>query len=139
MKSLRVSLLGAVAVLLLTSSLVFADAVQPITGAPVQTKVLASGVTTNTTTGLIQNIPNGAKTFYGEVVCSSGTCTQTQAIFGTLYSTAINGVLLCTITLSGTTRAQDGCASTMAAYPNVYVTTTNTTGTAATGAIYVLY
>jgi hypothetical protein len=140
MKSLCTSLASVVlAISLLATSLAFADAIQPISGAPVQTKMLTSGVTTNTTSALVKNIPNGAKTFFGEVVCSSGTCTQTQAIFGTLYSTAINGVLLCTITLSATTRAQDGCASTMAAYPNVYVTTTNTTGTAATGAIYVLY
>ena len=105
MKSLRVSILSAFAFVLLSASLVCADAIQPIAGAPVQTKVLASGITTNTTTSLIQNIPNGAKTFFGEVVCSSGTCTQTQAIFGTLYSTAINGVLLCTITLSAGTKS----------------------------------
>jgi hypothetical protein len=139
MNALRVSLLSACALVLLSASLVFADAIQPIAGAPVQTKVLTSGVTTNTTSALVKNIPNGAKTFFGEVACSSGTCTQTQAIFGTLYATAINGVLLCTITLSATTRAQDACPAVTAAFPNVYVITTNTTGTAATGAIYVLY
>jgi hypothetical protein len=139
MKFLRVFTGCLLASVLLATSLVYADAVQPISGAPVQTKVLASGVTTNTTTSLIQNIPNGAKTLYGEVVCSSGTCTQTQQVFGTLYATAINGVLLCTLTLSATTRAQDACAVTSAAFPNLYITTTNTTGTAATGATYVLY
>jgi hypothetical protein len=138
MKMWRYSMLMLLA-LLGVPQFVHADAIQPIAGAPVQTKVLASGVTTNTTTGLIQNIPNGAKTLYGEVVCSSGTCTQTQQIFGTLYATAINGVLLCTLTLSATTRAQDACAVTSAAFPNLYITTTNTTGTAATGATYVLY
>jgi len=99
---------------------------------------IASGVTTNTTSTAVAGVP-GTKTFWGQVVCSSGACTQTQAIYGDQDNNAANGVLLCTLTLSGTPRAQDVCAGSTAAYPYYYVVTTNTTGTAATGAVYVNY
>lgn len=139
MRSLRALLCSAfLAVSLLTASFVYADAIQPIAGAPVQTRQLASGVTTNTTTTALGNMPNGVKTFYGEVVCSSGACTQTQTIFGTDYTTAINGVSICVLTLSGTPRDQNKC-QVPEAFPYVYIITSVTTGTAAAGAIYVNY
>lgn len=116
-----------------------AETLQRTTGGPVQVDVIASGITTNTTSGLSGPVPNGDKTFYGEVVCSSGACTQTQEIRGTNSQTAINGVLICTITLTATTRDQAACAPVQAAFPRYYVITTNTTGTAATGGVYVNY
>lgn len=122
--------LGVLLSLALTTS-VFA--VRPAT----EITLIAKGITTNTTTAAVK-VPTGYKSFYGEVV-GTGVVTQTQAIYGDVDSDAANGILLCTITLSGTTRAQDGCPVMTAAYFYYYITTTNTTGTAATGAIYAMY
>lgn len=105
-------------------------------GGAVQTLTIASGVTTNTTTAAVAGV-SGTKTFWGEVVCSSGACTQTQAIYGARENGAANGLLLCTLTLSGTARAQDVCTGVTADYPYLYVITTNTSGTAAEGGTYV--
>lgn len=100
---------------------------------------VAAGITTNTTTTPV-TIPNavGYRSFYGQVV-GTGAVTQTQAIYGDIDSDAASGVLLCTITLSGTTRAQDACPPFTANFAFFYVVTTNTTGTGATGAIYAMY
>jgi hypothetical protein len=99
---------------------------------------LASGVTTNTTSSAVAGV-EGWKSIYGQVVCSSGTCVQTQAIYGDIDSDAANGVLLCTLTLSGTTRAQDACPVITANFSYLYVVTTATSGTSATGAVYAMY
>lgn len=106
-------------------------------GGDVRKTTLASSVTTNTTSAAVA-LPIGEKTFYGQVV-GTGAVTQTQAIYGDVDNDAANGVLLCTITLSGTTRAQDACAVVTANFSFYYVTTTSTTGTSATGDIYAMY
>lgn len=116
-----------------------AEMLQRITGGQVQVDPIATGITTNTTTSVSDLTVNGNKTFYGEVVCTAGACTQTQEIRGTNTVTAANGVLICTITLSGTPRDQAACAPANAAFKRYYVVTTNTTGTAATGGVYVNY
>mgnify|MGYP001581809199 CR=1 FL=1 len=100
--------------------------------------VLASAVTTNTTS-TAQPLPIGAKSFYGQVVCTSGACAQTQAIYGDVDDDETNGILLCTLTLSGTTRAQDACPVVTANFSYYYVTTTVTSGTGAAGAVYAMY
>lgn len=127
--------------LLSLTSIASADMLQKIIGAPVQVDVIASGIATNTTSGVSELSAgvNGNKSFYGEVVCTAGACTQTQAIYGVHTGTAANGILICTLTLSGTPRAQDACPVATAAFKRYYVTTTNTTGTAATGGVYVGY
>jgi len=117
--------------LLLLASVVFAAR------SGVETRIVMSGVTTNTTTGAVA-IPMGYKTIYGQVV-GTGVVTQTQALFGDIDDDAANGILLCTLTLSGTTRTQDACPPFTANFPFHYVTTTNTTGTGATGAMYAGY
>lgn len=98
---------------------------------------VVTGVTTNTTTAAVP-IPFGYKSVYGQVV-GTGAVTQTQAIFGDIDDDAANGVLLCTLTLSGTTRTQDACPPFTANFVYYYITTTNTTGTGATGAVYAMY
>ncbi len=100
---------------------------------------VVSGVTTNTTSAVAGSIPPNPRTFFGQVVCSSGACTQTQAIYGAMNATAANGILLCTLTLSGTTRAQDACPVVTAVFPFYYVITTNTSGTAAMGDVVAVY
>jgi len=107
-------------------------------GGAVRQTIVASVITTNTTSAA-GIVPVGSKTFYGQVVCSSGACTQTQAIYGDIDSDAANGILLCTLTLSGTTRTQDACPVVTANFSYYYVVTTATTGTSATGAIYAMY
>lgn len=109
------------------------------TGAQIRAIALASGVTTDTTSALAIAVPNGIKTFYGQVVCSSGACVQTQAIYGATSTVASNGVLICTITLSATTRDQAACSPVTSAFPFYYVVTTATSGTSATGGIHALY
>lgn len=98
---------------------------------------VASGVTTNTTTPVFE-APSGPKTFYAEVV-GTGAVTQTWAIYGTPYPTAINGVLLATITLNDTTRDQEATPVITGNFTHFYAITTNTTGTGATGALFVMY
>lgn len=105
-------------------------------GGAVSPLTLASGVTTNTTSSAVAGV-TGTKTIWGEVVCSSGACAQTQAIYGARENGAANGLLLCTLALSGTARAQDVCTGVTADYPYLYVITTNTSGTAAEGGTYV--
>lgn len=107
-------------------------------GGTVQTLTIASGVTTNTTTSAVAGV-SGNKTFWGEVICSAGACAQTQAIYGARENGAANGLLLCTLALSGTARAQDVCTGVTADYPYLYVITTNTSGTAAEGGTYVFH
>lgn len=108
------------------------------TGRPgAELTTLFKNVTTNTTTAAVA-IPMGYKSVYGEVV-GTGAVTQTQAIYGDVDDDAANGILLCTLTLSGTTRAQDACPPFTANFIYYYVKTTNTTGTGAAGAGYAGY
>ena len=135
----RVALLGIVLGVSVLSA-VWALAVTDIVGARAQIVPIATGVTTNTTSSpAVGGVPAGRKTIFGQVVCSSGACTQTQAIYGTMNATAASGILLCTLTLSGTTRAQDACPVITAVFPFYYVITTNTSGTAATGDVVAVY
>lgn len=106
-------------------------------------QTIASGLTSNTTsTARPAEIAAGdnpaPKSFYGQVV-GTGAVTQTQAIYGDIDGDSANGILLCTLTLSGTTRAQDACPVVTATYAYYYVITTNTSGTGATGAVYAMY
>jgi len=91
---------------------------------------LINGVTTNTTSDTILGLPE-AKTFWGEVV-GTGAVTATIKIYGCRTATAANGVLVATITLSGTTIAVDAAAVSQAVYPYYYVVTENVAGTGAT-------
>ena len=101
---------------------------------------ISTGITTNTTSGVV-NVPNGRKTFSAFVTCSAGACTQTLAIYGTNLPTATvaQSALICTITLSGTSTDFDACPVVTAAFARYFVVTTSTTGTGATGALYVAY
>lgn len=100
---------------------------------------IASNITSDTTSVAMTAPSIDFKTFWGQVVCSAGTCTQTQAIYGDVDGDGANGVLLCTMTLSDTTRAQDVCASSTAIYVYYYVVTTSTSGTGARGDVYAIY
>ncbi len=96
----------------------------------VQFKTLMNGVTTNTTSAAVQIPATGNKTFWADVA-GTGAVTATVTIFGCRTATAANGVLLATITLSGTTSTQDAAGSATAPYPYYYATTASVTGTGA--------
>lgn len=96
-----------------------------------------SGATSNATAASVGVSP-GPKSFYGQV-SGTGAVTQTQAIYGDVDDDEANGVLLCTLTLSGTTKAADACPVVTANFAFYYVITTNTTGTGATGVVYAMY
>lgn len=101
---------------------------------------LAVAVSTDTTSVAVPAPSVETRTIWGEVVCTAAvTCAQVQEIYGDLDGDAANGVLLCTITLSATSRAQDVCAGITGQYPFYYVVTSGTAGTGARGNIYVLY
>ncbi|HEY9527312.1 MAG TPA: hypothetical protein VIR02_09535 [Anaerolineales bacterium] len=100
---------------------------------------IANAITTNTTSAA-SVLPPVFKTFWGQVVCSSGACAQTQEIYGDIDDDGTGGELLCTITLSGTTSARSTCGGAATTnYVYYYVVTTGTSGTGAAGAVYAIY
>lgn len=106
-------------------------------GAVRQTTVtMGAAATANGTTAAFA-IPTGIKTFYGQV-SGTGAVIQTQAIYGDVDSDAANGVLVCTLVLNGTTRDNAYCRTDVP-FLYWYVVTTATSGTSATGAVYVHY
>jgi hypothetical protein len=106
-------------------------------GGAVTSLTLASGVTSNTTSASVSGV-TGPKTFWGEV-SGTGAVTATIAIYGDVDDDEAGGVLLATITLSGTTKATDATPTSTASFPYYYVTTTNVTGTGATVNVYAFY
>jgi len=104
---------------------------------PVDILPLASGITSNTTSATTRG-HIGSKTFWAEVV-GTGAVAVTVNIYGARTIAAANGVLLATLTLSGTTQAQDATPTSIAAYPYYYVTTTGISGTGATVRVEAFY
>lgn len=86
--------------------------------------------TATDTTTTPQIVPTGTKTFTGRVTCT-GTCVQTQKIYGTWRSTAdaTKDDLICTITLNATTSDQASCAGIFQNWLYYYVVTSATSGT----------
>ena len=92
---------------------------------------VASGVTTDTTTDTVSGVL-GTKTFQW-VLTGTGAVTQTVVLKGSFNSDGSSSTNLCTITISGTAPVADVCAPFTAPFPYLFVTTTNTTGTGASG------
>ena len=108
-------------------------------GGAVRSTPMASAVTTDTTS-LAVALPTGSKTIYGSVT-GTGAITQTQKIYGGITSgvTSTTGILLCTLTLSGTTAVYDACPVMTANFLFYIVVTTATTGTSASGTVTAMY
>lgn len=101
---------------------------------------MATGVTTNTTSAA-SILPVREKSIYGSVT-GTGAVTQTQKIYGGItsgFTPATDGILLCTLTLSGTTTAVDQCPVIVSNNLFYKVVTSGTTGTGATGAVTAQY
>lgn len=100
-------------------------------GQTISILTVASGVTTDTTTDTVSGVL-GTKTFQW-VLTGTGAVTQTVVLNGSFNSDGSRSTNLCTITLSGTAPVADVCAPFTAPFPYLFVTTTNTTGTGASG------
>lgn len=100
-------------------------------GGAVSTLAIASGVTTNTSTTPVAGV-SGIKNFQW-VVTGTGAVTQTVVLKGSFDSDGSYPTDLCTITISGTAPAHDVCPPFTAPFPYLFVTTTGTTGTSASG------
>lgn len=108
-------------------------------GGVVRSTTMASAVTTDTTSAAVA-LPTGSKTIYGSVT-GTGAITQTQKIYGGITSgvTSTTGILLCTLTLSGTTAVYDACPVMTANFLYYIVVTSSTTGTSASGTVTAMY
>ena len=113
------------------------DAAKVVMGGTVQPITLADGVTTDTTSPA-QVGPPGFKTFWAQVV-GTGAVSVTVKVYGDINDDETGGVLLATITLSGTTQAQDAAASITANYPYLYAVTESISGTGASVTVKVFY
>ena len=100
-------------------------------GGSVTAITVASAVTTNTTTTPVAGV-SGIKNFQW-VVTGTGAVTQTVVLNGSFASGGSSSTNICTITLSGTAPVYDVCSPFTAPFPYLFVTTTNTTGTGASG------
>jgi hypothetical protein len=108
-----------------------------------QTQILGTGGVPSTATDATttpQILPTGRKTFTGRITCT-GTCVQTQKIYGTWRSTADNTLddLICTIVLNKATADQASCPPTETNFSYWYVTTSLTSGTTPLAGIFVQY
>ena len=100
-------------------------------GQTISILTVASAVTTDTTTDTVAGVL-GTKTFQW-VLTGTGAVTQTVVLKGSFDSDGSSSTNLCTITISGTAPVADVCAPFTAPFPYLFVTTTNTTGTGASG------
>lgn len=96
------------------------------------TQLLGSGgipTTATDATSAVFQLPHGAITFHGVETCT-GTCVQTQKIYGTSLNntTVATSMLLCTITLNNTTNATESCTVTTN-WLYTFVVTSLTSGT----------
>ena len=106
-----------------------------INGATIRDIVGTTGVTTNTTSAIF-TIPTGAKTPRAKVE-GTGAVTATLKLYGSYdtSTTVANAVLLCTSTLSGTTKKAAPCDTGVQFtqdFPNYFIVSSNVTGTGAT-------
>jgi hypothetical protein len=90
-----------------------------------------------TTTATI--LPVGKKTFHSVVTCT-GTCVQTQKIYGAFESSATvaKSTLVCTLTNNASTTATDWCATDLA-YSYWFVVTSATSGTTPLAGLFAMY
>ena len=105
--------------------------VRPINGAPAQSLTIASGITTDTTTTPVAGI-SGTKNFQW-VLTGTGAVTQTVVLKGSFDSDGSYPTTLCTIEITGTAPQSAVCDPFTAPFPYLFVTTSSTTGTGASG------
>lgn len=105
-------------------------------GGAVRVTHLMTGVTTNTTS-VADILPVGTKTIFGEIV-GTGAQSVNITIYGDKDSSISTGVVLCIMTLSGTTTANTACNIT-ANYLFYAAKTEVISGTGATVSVDAMY
>lgn len=111
-------------------------------GAVRMTQILGTGGAPSTATdatSATSQLPVGKKTFQGIVTCT-GTCVQTQKIYGTWLNSATvaSSKLVCQLTNNASTTATDSCVSDEN-FLYWFVVTTATGGTTPLAGIFVQY
>lgn len=111
-----------------------------VSGGAVRFSYLGVAVTTDTTSASI-TLPTGPKSVYA-VLTGTGAITQTIKIYSgvaTGFTPSTEGILLCTLTLSGTTTVADQCPVITA--PGLFYkqVTSSTSGTSASSTTVVQY
>jgi len=96
--------------------------------------------TASDATGTATTIPAGDITFHGIVTCT-GTCVQTQKIYGSFESSATvaKSVLVCTLTMNASTTAVDWCSVKQQPFYYYFVVTSNTSGTTPLAGLFAMY
>lgn len=107
-----------------------------------QTQLVGTGgvpTTATDATTSAQILPTLKKTFHGIVTCT-GTCVQTQKIYGAYESSATvaSSVLVCTLTMNASTTAVDYCVTDVN-FSYWFVVTSATSGTTPLAALLVQY
>ncbi len=100
-------------------------------GQTVSILTVASAVTTDTTTDTVAGVL-GTKTFQW-VLTGTGAVTQTVVLKGSFDSDGSYPTTLCTIEITGTAPQSAVCDPFTAPFPYLFVTTSSTTGTGASG------
>lgn len=100
-------------------------------GQTISILTVASDVTTDTTTDTVAGVL-GTKTFQW-VLTGTGAVTQTAVLKGSFDSDGSYPTTLCTIELTGTAPQSAVCDPFTAPFPYLFVTTSSTTGTGASG------
>ena len=96
--------------------------------------------TASDATGTATTIPAGDITFHGIVTCT-GTCVQTQKIYGSFENSATvaKSVLVCTLTMNASTTAVDWCSVKQQPFYYYFVVTSNTSGTTPLAGLFAMY
>ena len=97
----------------------------------VHTLPVATAVTSNTTTAPVRGV-SGVKNFQWKV-SGTGAVTQTAVLKGSFDPDGAGSVDLCTVTVSGTAPAYGVSDPFTAPFPYLFVTTSGTSGTGASG------
>lgn len=100
-------------------------------GQTISILTVASGVTTDTTTDTVSGVL-GTKTFQW-VLTGTGAVTQTVVLKGSFDADGSYPTTLCTIEITGTAPQSAVCDPFTAPFPYLFVTTSSTTGTGASG------
>ena len=100
-------------------------------GQTISILTVASAVTTDTTTDTVAGVL-GTKTFQW-VLTGTGAVTQTVVLKGSFDSDGSYPTTLCTIEITGTAPQSAVCDPFTAPFPYLFVTTSSTTGTGASG------
>jgi hypothetical protein len=96
--------------------------------------------TASDATGTATTLPASTITFHGIVTCT-GTCVQTQKIYGSFENSATvaKSVLVCTLSMNASTTAVDWCKVGPQPFAYYFVVTSGTSGTTPLAGLFAQY